>query len=267
MFFGATELVVMLAAVLVCWCQNLRTHEVQTMSTTTSIQRRIAAFEQAAANAVDPQIMAAKISEKKDRKKYNFVGGLSRDTHCARAALRAVASDDDCCTFGDLFQYTEGRIANLNRVLQNLKRANEIQFEPECFLKSMNDNEQIQLLEPFWKEMYKVSEENIFRPGRSSLNVPQKGRKGRSFVEENVKTMHVYECCACARYVKAEERITIRAQVFHLSCLSCTVCGASPRQKKDYITFDGRVCCSYECFLKYDGAHLRQERYGIESEF
>jgi len=225
----------------------------------TSLQMRIAAFEQAAADAVDPQMMAAKISEHSDRKKYDFCKGLTHDLQRTRTALRATASKN-CCTFGKLYRYTEGRIANLNRVLQNMKQANEIHFTPECFFESIHDDEEIKLLEQFWREEYEVDEENVFRSGIFTHDIPEEDRKGRSYVAEDRETRNVQKCFACLRRVKAEERITIRARVFHLSCITCAVCGASLRQKKDYITFDGQICCSSECIQQYDGAHLRQQR-------
>lgn len=228
--------------------------------TPTTLQMKIAAFEQAAADAVDPHFLSRKISDKSDKKKYQFAAGLDRDLQQTRAALREIATNNDCCTFGDLFRFTEGRIANLNRVLQNMKQANEIHFQPECFFHAVHDDEVIQLLEQFWVEAYNVNESNVFRTSVLTMDVAEKDRKGRSYVAEDMKTRHVWECCACERRVKPEERITVRAHVFHLSCLSCVVCGTSPRQKKDYITFDGRICCSAECIQKYDGAHLRQER-------
>jgi len=40
------------------------------------LRSRIAAFEKAAQDAADPVVMASKISEFSDRKKYNFVGGM-----------------------------------------------------------------------------------------------------------------------------------------------------------------------------------------------
>ena len=227
--------------------------------TPTTLQMRIAAFEKAAADAVDPQVMASKISNKSDRRKYKFADGLSRDLERTRNALRVITSEN-YCTFGELYSFSEGRIANLNRVLQNMKLANEIRFTPECFFDGIHDDEVIELLEQFWAHAYQVDEENVFRPGRSTMDVPEEDRKGRSYVAEDRETRHVWECCTCSRRVKPEERITIRARVFHLSCISCVACGTSPRQKKDYVTFDGRICCSSECIQKYDGAHLRQRR-------
>lgn len=234
------------------------------MTTTSSLQSRIAAFEQAAADAIDPEMMAAKISAKSDRKKYAFASALANDLRHTRAALRAVASDgEESCTFASLYKYADGSIANLNRVLQNMKEANEISFAPECFFAGVHDHEVIILHKQFWKEAYKVDEENVFRPGRLFKNVIEEERKGRSYVAEDRETRHVTECSVCSRQVCVEERITIRAQVFHLSCLSCAVCGACPRQKKDYITFDGQVCCSSDCIQRYDAAHIRQRRENL----
>ena len=205
--------------------------------------------------------MAAKISEKSDRKKYKFAQGLSNDLKHTRAALRTVASENRC-TFGYLYEYTEGRIANLNRVLQNMKRANEIEFadEIEMFLSGVHDNEEIALLPKFWNEEYQVDETNVFRPGRMNINVPEEDRRGRSYVAEDIATRHLSECCACSSSVKTEDRMTIRGQVFHLKCIKCAVCGSSLSQKKDYITFDAQICCSAECIHRYDAANVQQQR-------
>ena len=225
-----------------------------------ALRARIKAFEQAAAAATDAQVMASKVSEKSDRKKYDFCAGLRNDLANTRAALRACSDDIGICTFGELFSYTGGRIANLNRVLQNLKRAREVHFEPECFFMGMHNEQEIELMEQFWKEEYIVDEASVFRQGWTAMDVPEKDRRGRSYVKENLKTMHAFHCSACTKRVKAKDRITVRACVYHLKCISCVVCGSSPRRKADYITFDGQVCCSSDCVRQYDGAHVRQER-------
>lgn len=224
------------------------------------LQDRIKAFERAAAAATDAQVMASKVSEKSDRKKYDFCTGLRNDLANTRSALRACSDDSGICTFGELFSYTGGRIANLNRILQNLKSAGEVRFDPECFFMGMHNEQEIELLEQFWKEDYIVDETSVFRQGCNALDVPEKDRRGRSYVNENLKTIHVFHCSACSERVKAKDRITVRACVYHLKCITCVACGSNPRRKADYITFDGQVCCSSDCVRQYDGAHVRQER-------
>jgi len=234
------------------------------------VDDRIAAFEQAAADAVNPEIMASKISFKSDRKKYDFCSGLLRDLKATRAALRQCASGQDDgdnarrlrTTFRELYDFTGGQIANLNRVLQNLKKAKEISFGPECFFVGVNDEETIQLLDKFWEEEYTVDAENVFRPGRCgrSGTIAQNERKGRSYVEENRITVELRRCAVCNEAVDAKERMAVREQVYHLRCLTCVVCGSSPRRKMDYLTFDGQICCCSDCVRRYDGAHLQQKR-------
>lgn len=230
--------------------------------TTVSLQQRIAAFEQAAAKANDPQIMASKISSKSDRKKYDFGRGLCHDLATTRVALCACANEHGggVCTFGSLFKESGGRIANLNRILQNLKEAREIAFQPECFFECVHDKERIYLNETFWAESYAVTDQNIYRNELSSEAIPELQRKGRSYVAEDLLTRDEHDCVVCSKHVRDEDRITIRAHVFHLSCVECSVCGASPHRKKDYVTFDGNLCCSSECVGRYDGAHVHQKR-------
>jgi len=226
----------------------------------TSIRDRIEALNQAAANAVDPDIVAAKISAYSDRKKYAFAEGLQNDLRATRAALRSCCASRSHTTFGEVFTHTAGSIANLNRVLQNLRKAREIEFEPECFFDGVHNDEIIELRHRFWEEEYTISESNVFQPGRVSKETPENERRGRSYVTENLKTQTTHHCCVCREEVNAEDRITVRANVYHLKCISCTVCQCSPRQKADYVTFDGQLCCSVACIQKYDAAHLRQER-------
>jgi hypothetical protein len=225
-----------------------------------SLQSRIEAFERAAAEATDTQVMASKISQKSDRKKYDFCRGLKNDLMNTRAALRACSDDSGICTFGELFSYTGGRIANLNRILQNLKSAREVRFDPECFFMGVHNDQVIELLDQFWNEGYAVDEVSVFRPGWTATDVPENDRRGRSYVKENLTTMNVFHCFACAKRVKAKDRITIRACVYHIKCISCVVCGSNPRRKADYITFDGKICCSSDCVRQYDAAHVRQVR-------
>jgi hypothetical protein len=225
-----------------------------------SLQSRIEAFEWAAAEATDAQAMASKISEKSDRKKYDFCRGLKNDLINTRAALRACSDHNGMCTFGELFSYTGGRIANLNRILQNLKSAREVRFEPECFFMGVHNEEVIELLGQFWNEKYTVDEASVFRHGWIPTDVPENDRRGRSYVKENLTTMDVFHCFQCAKRVKAKDRITIRAHVYHMKCIFCVVCGSSLRRKADYITFDGQICCSPDCLRQYDASHVRQER-------
>ena len=227
--------------------------------TKSKLKERIAAFEQAASDAIDPVVMASKVSSSKscDRNKYDFSSGLRHDLETTRAALRACCSDDDCCTFGTLFEYTGGEIANLNRILQNLRNADEISFAPECFFAGRHDAETICLQSKFWIESYNV-EEHVFRVPQSD-EIPAE-RHGRSYVVENLATRQVHHCRVCAGHVAVEERMTIRAKVFHRRCLHCAVCGTSPKNRSDYVTFDGKLCCGAECVRQYDGAHVQQER-------
>mmetsp|Transcript_8576 Transcript_8576/g.15084 ORF Transcript_8576/g.15084 Transcript_8576/m.15084 type:complete len:252 (+) Transcript_8576:107-862(+) len=225
-----------------------------------SLMSRIAAFEQAAAEANDPEVMAAKISEFSDRKKYNFADGLKRDLEHTRAALRACAGDGKSCTFGALFEFTEGKIANLNRILQNLKNANEVAFQVEVFFAGPHANEPITLLDAFWDQDYTVDAENVFRPGRNFKDVEEKDRKGRSYVSENQESRGQRECTACGELVAENSRLVLRGRVFHMQCVECVVCGAHPRSKADFVTFDGEVACSSECIKLYDAAHPNQAR-------
>jgi len=237
-----------------------------TSSTTTTlpIRTRIAAFEQAAVDSSDPRLLALKISEKSDRKKYNFADGLLRDLHSTRAALKSCCTSSPngkmTCTFGELYDCTEGKIANLNRVLQNLRKAREVRFEPECFFNGVHNDEVIELLDHFWSEQYVVNERNVFRTVIPVETTPHDERRGRSYFEENERTRRVEHCSVCNERVRAEERITIRCSVLHLRCISCAVCGACPRQKADYVTFDGKMCCGAACIRWYDAAHRLQER-------
>jgi hypothetical protein len=246
------------------------------MTTTTSsdiCRIRIAAFEQAALDATDPKIMASQISSKSsDRKKYDFRSGLQRDLLKTRAALRQCVRNkqfefcSSCTTFGQLFEHTEGQIANLNRVLQNLKRVEEIDFDPELFLVGVNDDQTIQLKQRFWKEEYIVDSENVFQrryleqDHRIANEDSTSPRKGRSYIDENLATMRQKYCAACHEFVDELDRLTIRSLVYHSKCLTCTVCGSSPRQRLDYMTFDGNICCGHGCVRQYDGAHIRQQR-------
>ena len=227
---------------------------------TPRIESRIAALERACLRAENLTLSAYKVSQKSDRKKYAFADGLKNDLRRTRTALQHLVGDTNLCTFGSLYRYTQGQIANLNQVLRNLKRAGEIDFEPECFFDGIHNECSIEVLDYFWKEAYRVDETNVFRAQTMEIYIQPEDRRGRSYEAEDAKTRHAHTCHACSKPVHVEDRITIRAKVFHLGCLSCVVCGASPRQKKDYVTFDGQICCSSACIQRYNGAHVRQER-------
>eukprot|EP00516_Mucochytrium_quahogii_P011565 CAMPEP_0203784920 /NCGR_PEP_ID=MMETSP0100_2-20121128/737_1 /ASSEMBLY_ACC=CAM_ASM_000210 /TAXON_ID=96639 /ORGANISM=" , Strain NY0313808BC1" /LENGTH=244 /DNA_ID=CAMNT_0050686961 /DNA_START=653 /DNA_END=1388 /DNA_ORIENTATION=+ len=171
------------------------------------LKSRIAAFEAAAAEAADPKHMAAKISEFSDRKKYNFASGLQHDVVATREAMKAVSKDGKKCMFGQVYEFTDGQIANLNRVLQNLKKAGEISFENEVFYQGQDDLAEITFLQPFFDEMYKVDGDNCFRPGRNMRDVPEDERLGRSYVQENLDTCGVTKCFECGEEVGDQERL------------------------------------------------------------
>jgi len=222
---------------------------------------RISAFEAAAKAATDPKEMGAKISETSDRKKYNFASGLQKDVIRTRAALRnCVAEGENEVTFKDLYEECDGRIANLNRVLQNLKRAKEIHFDVEIFLQGTNDRDVIRLNESFWGGQYQVDEENVFRPGREFKDVAEEERKGRSYIKDNLATMKVHECFVCGKEVSPRDRMTVRDHVYHIRCIKCVQCGSKPHNKSEFVTFDGEIACSSECIRQYDAAHLHQKR-------
>lgn len=266
------------------------------MSSSKVVEERIAALEQAAMDGEDPYIMALKVSDHSDMKKYNFCDGLQHDLEETRHALRICC---DCCgdstnvnsqhatTFATLFQFTEGRIANLNRVLQNLKRAGEISFVSECFLMGMSNSyqEKIVLLPNFFEsnnnEVYSVSPNNVHRASRLGfvpqqdelgttsgdnnnsidIMIPREQRKGRSYEEENLATMHCQQCFTCQQEITNQnDRIAVRGNVYHLQCLTCATCGASFRRKQVFMTFDGCICCTSDCLRQYDGAHRHQNR-------
>lgn len=226
-----------------------------------SLMARIAAFEKAAKDATDPSAMQAKISDKSDRKKYNFAQGLENDVRQTRSALRDVCDDGESCTFGNLFQHLDGQVANLNRVLQNLKRAGEIDFEPEIFLEGVHKNTPIQILDKFWAQEYSVDQENVYRAADVNFkDVAEDERLGRSYVRDNLATRNAKVCAICGEEVSDLERMTVRDQLYHLRCLTCAQCGSHPRDKAERVSFDGKFVCSAECMKNYDAAHLRQDR-------
>lgn len=280
-------------------------------TTSVTVSKRVAFFEKTYNdNVVDLRTIVSKVSNKSDSKKYNFVEGLQRDLHHTRAALRAccscISSRNDSCksgsntiqqeedeedvsttttmtTFRALFEYTDGTIANLNRVLQNLKSGNEICFEPECFLYGVNDNEPIVLLDLFWSQPYSVSRSNVFRKHRHQNRQQDDDdddfldwdrRRGRCLEKEVQALLRQRNHCArCNEYVHANDRVIIRANLYHASCLQfyrCACCGANlvkkslrrggRKQSPECIAFDGSVLCGTDCIRRYDAAHLRQER-------
>jgi len=240
----------------VCWRMNFP----DVGASGGGLKSRIAAFEAAAAEAADPKHMAAKISEFSDRKKYNFASGLQHDVVATREAMKAVSKDGKKCMFGQVYEFTDGQIANLNRVLQNLKKAGEISFENEVFYQGQDDLAEITFLQPFFDEMYKVDGDNCFRPGRNMRDVPEDERLGRSYVQENLDTCGVTKCFECGEEVGDQERLTIRNHVFHFHCIKCRQCNSKPREKHDFVAFDGSIMCSAECIKLYDAAHVRQAR-------
>lgn len=245
-----------------------------------SLNSRIAAFEEAAAQCVDPEVLANKISAKSDRKKYDFATGLSRDLASTRLALKQCCSVCQAepvgdsvkessqslqlaCAFQMLFEHTEGKIANLNRILQNLRDQREISFQPECFFRGVHDSERIVLLDKFWREEYAVTSNNVFRPENSNrtLCVERKQRRGRSYEEEILQTIgRNHRCLICGDTVSDRQRLRVRTHAYHITCLNCAVCGAKLRQRLDFLTFDGSICCGTSCVQRYDAAHLCQKR-------
>ena len=135
--------------------------------------------------------------------------GLQNDLRRTRIALQAIAGNDNVTAFGVLYQYTQGHIANLNQVLRNLKREQEIGFSPECFFAGIHDNFKIELWESFWKQVYTINQTNVFRARKAPIYIDQAGRNGRSYEAENAKTRHSVTCHACFQNVSANDRITI----------------------------------------------------------
>lgn len=224
-----------------------------------SMAARIAAFQQAAKDATDPVLMVKKVAAISDKAKYKFKDGMNRDLVATRAALRAVSGGSDSCCFGELYDHIDGQIANLNKVLQNLRAAGEVAFEQEMFLKGTHDDALITLLEKFYEGEYSVEDDNVFR-AREYKDVAEAERHGRSYVKENLATLGVTICATCDVEVSVLERMTVRDKVYHLRCLKCAQCGATPREKADYLSFDGQAMCSAACVSMYDASHLSQKR-------
>mmetsp|Transcript_2904 Transcript_2904/g.3394 ORF Transcript_2904/g.3394 Transcript_2904/m.3394 type:complete len:231 (+) Transcript_2904:165-857(+) len=225
------------------------------------LKDRISAFEESARKAQDPKEMALKISEFSDRKKYNFAEGMQRDLISTRAALRNASTDGlKSCKFGTVYKQTEGKIANLNKILRNLKKAGEIGFTPEIFFEGMHDDEIIQFFPLFLHGEYEINHDNVFRPGRNTKDVPEEERHGRSYVKENLQSKDKKECEICKLEVEERERLVIRGDVYHFFCVKCVQCNSTAREKSDYVTFDGKFCCSSNCVKLYDAGHLNQAR-------
>ena len=116
----------------------------------------------------DGRLARKRISGRSCHKQYNFAAGLQHDVEATRKALRAcccyrnnefLSTTKPSCsmtttatatTFRALFVASDGHIANLNRVLQNLKRAREIDFALECFFMGYNDEQENVLLDAFF---------------------------------------------------------------------------------------------------------------------
>ena len=220
-----------------------------------------------------------RVSGLSSSKRYNYGLGLRNDLQATRRVLQMCCQRHDpqsyyYCTFARIFAESEGKIANLNRILQNLKRVGEVSFRPECFFVGHNDTEKIWLLEPFWQSLgerpsskskcYTVDASNIYRARCNHYINNQTGTqpcRRRSYEAENRATMHQSACNVCGQLVPSHNcRLTIRGQLFHVRCVRCRQCQARLRQAVDYMTFDGEVCCSPRCLQSYNGAHIRQAR-------
>ena len=223
----------------------------------------------------DDNQVRTRVSGISTTKRYNFGMGPQRDLLATRKALRVCcqrhASHKNCCTFHELFVQSNGQIANLNRVLQNLRRTGEIDFEPECFFVGYNDTKVITLLESFRQSMATNSrsassvpdQTNLFRASHNQPFVrftPHSKRHGQSFGLDNRLTQDQHTCQACLQWVDDPDRLTIRGRLFHYRCVQCRQCRAFLRRSVDFIAFDGGVCCSLACMQRYDGAHVHQRR-------
>eukprot|EP00635_Sarcinochrysidales_sp_CCMP3193_P008175 CAMPEP_0118896544 /NCGR_PEP_ID=MMETSP1166-20130328/4360_1 /TAXON_ID=1104430 /ORGANISM="Chrysoreinhardia sp, Strain CCMP3193" /LENGTH=208 /DNA_ID=CAMNT_0006835603 /DNA_START=46 /DNA_END=672 /DNA_ORIENTATION=+ len=202
--------------------------------------------------------MTSAVSFQSDRKKYNYAGGLQRDLLKTRAALRAVEKGGEC-RFGDVFTEADGAIANLTRALQNLRREGEISFEKDMLFQGVDDGRVITLKEPFFEGAYAVDKVNVFRAAAEEKDIDDAHRRGRSYDRDNDATRHLDVCATCGQPCPfGSDRIALRGAVYHFHCLSCANCGAALRG--DYLSFDGRPCCSSACIQAYDAKHLRQAR-------
>jgi hypothetical protein len=233
-----------------------------------ALSQRVKEFEAAAAAAADAKAQAAKISETSDRSKYKYAAGMAHDLALTRAALRdlvlakgtAVGAPRAAVTFGELYTYQAGEIANLNKVLQNLKKAGELESKCEIFFAGKDDKQEIVLLAPFWAAEYAIDNDNVFRNKVKLVDVPEQERRGRSYVSENLASRGVHDCLKCGEDVEEMQRVTVRGKVIHMRCIKCVQCGASPRVRADFVTFDGQLACSPECIQRYDGSHQTQRR-------
>eukprot|EP00009_Paramoeba_aestuarina_P009157 CAMPEP_0201520860 /NCGR_PEP_ID=MMETSP0161_2-20130828/12955_1 /ASSEMBLY_ACC=CAM_ASM_000251 /TAXON_ID=180227 /ORGANISM="Neoparamoeba aestuarina, Strain SoJaBio B1-5/56/2" /LENGTH=240 /DNA_ID=CAMNT_0047919369 /DNA_START=25 /DNA_END=743 /DNA_ORIENTATION=+ len=238
---------------------------------TQSVDHLVEKFKQKQEEAHDPAVLSKYISEKSDRKKYNFAGGLERDVIATRTALsilclarekraQSIHTQQPYCTFGELFDKADedGGIANLIRVLQNLKRQKEIYFLPEMLYQHQHTHEPIYLLPAFDNGNYHVHCENVFRSTIDQKDVPLEKRLGKSHIMENLETEGKKRCHKCGEEVLGGlERVVFRGEVYHGRCLKCAHCGSGMREGTGgegglHVTFDGGPCCSVHCLQMYD---------------
>ena len=226
------------------------------------IQDRLRQFEKVEEDANNEEVQAKFISDNSDRKKYNFVSGLGNDVKATRDVLTEASNGTGTCKYGDVFALADeqGGIANLSRVLQNLKKAEEIHFKPEIMFQGEHKDEVIELLPAFQESSYEVTDKNCFQKPIADTVVPHEQRKGRSYIQENQATRGVTTCHKCGEEVAAEQRLAFRGQVYHTFCLSCAQCSQPIRDKIANVTFDGKIACSAACIKAYDGIHQQQTR-------
>ena len=145
-----------------------------------------------------------------------------------------MATTTTTTTFYHLYTATEGRIANLNRVLQNLKRAGEVSFQPECFFMGYNVSEIIVIHpttttstaavppskhshdtttalphppnpRPPTSSHYSVNASNLYqtsqRQGLGNTHVPYAQRRGLSYEADHkflmMRRQQPHECFIC----------------------------------------------------------------------
>eukprot|EP00808_Paulinella_micropora_P002513 g6808.t1 len=111
-----------------------------------SVSSIAAAFQAQLQEEWDPN---KKAGEKSDRKKYDYVGGLNRDLDTLRDVLAYLPTDQNgCVSFGAIFKEADrrGGIANLIKVLQNLRAAGEIDFKGQILFQGTDDNVPIRIL-------------------------------------------------------------------------------------------------------------------------
>jgi len=200
-----------------------------------------------------------KIGEKSDRKKYNFVEGLAKDVMTTREMIDKLSEERGYTTFKEIFEESEGMIANLNRVLQNLKKSGEIDYpdEVEIFLQGQNDL--IKICPVFSSQHYIPSTENCYQKdlgGEISIDT----RRGRNYYDENLATSGVTDCSICKKHIDTVQRLVIRGKVYHRNCIKCTFCERHPSENVDFVSFDGNIFCGARCLFQYDSTHRIQER-------